>query len=372
MILGSLMPLLQNWLLLIPPLMAYVWRRSPQEPFAASKKRSGFSLGILAVGLWGGAILEPGSILEIQTLLRDLGWIALAWLVSRSFTPLFSRRFLWLLTLSGVSWMGVGLAEVWSGRPVNPGWLETNQFGTITVRLVSVLGNPNVYALYLVILLILVSFFGIAASRPAAKTVYGMVWMLVTVSLYLTYSRTAWLLAVGFIIFEGWRRFRWRGLGCGGLLLVAAYLWLPGLQLRMMNLFDLSSSSLWYRIRIWSGAWRALRHFWFWGAGPGGFQMVYPQFRLPGVTAQHAHQLYLQLWLEYGFIGLACGLWFLIWLLSRPRTRTDQFGAAVYCVIVCFLVYGLAETWTASPFLGGFFGVIVGISLAQLREGYER
>ena len=31
-----------------------------------------------------------------------------------------------------------------------------------------------------------------------------------------------------------------------------------------------------------------------------------------------------------------------------------------------------AETWTASPFLGGFFGVIVGISLAQLREGYER
>lgn len=370
--LGSLMPLIQNWLLLIPPLVAYAWRRAPEETSPLSQKRSGFGLGILAVGLWGGATLEPGYLAGIESLLRDLGWIVLAWLVSRSFPPPFSRRFLRLMTLSGITWMGVGLAGIWSGRPVNPGWLEANQIGTITVRLVSVFGNPNVYALYLVSLLILAVFFGTAASRRTTKIAYGMVGILAVVSLYLTYSRMAWLLAAGFLILEGWRRFRWRGLGCGGLSLVAAYLWLPGLQLRMMNLFDLESSSLRYRIRIWSGVWRALRRFWLWGAGPGGFQMVYPRFRLPGVAAQHAHQLYLQLWLEYGLIGLGLSLWFLIWVLSRSRQQSDRFGAAVHFIVGCFLVYGLAETWTASPFLGGFFGVIAGIWLAQLREGHER
>lgn len=366
---GSLMPLLQNWLLLIPPLVAYTRWRALEETSAAHQSRSGFTLGILVMGLWGGGMLAPGSLFQIRALLLNLGWIVLAWLVSWSFTPVFGRRFLGVLTLSGISWMVVGLTEIWEGRLINPGWLEANQLGTITVRLVSVFGNPNVYALYLVVLSILAVFFGMTATRRATKIVYSIVWVLAIVSLYFTYSRIAWLLAAGFLLLQGWRHFRWRGAKLSGLVLVMVYLWLPGMQLRLNNLFDLTSSSLQYRIRIWSGVWRGLQHFWFWGTGPGGFQMVYPQFRLAGVTAQHAHQLYLQLWLEYGLIGLGCGLWFLIWLFTRPRPRADQLGAAIYGVIGCFLIYGLAETWTASPFLGGLFGIIVGISLAQLRKG---
>lgn len=368
LLLGSLMPLLQNWLLLIPPLTAYARWRLPAEVYRPEQNLSSFSRGVMGAGVLGCVALALGYGSGIHTLLQDLGWIVLTWLVSRSFSSEFSRRFLSLFTLSAISWMGLGFAQMWSDRPVPLGWLEANQVGTITFRLVSVFGNPNVYALYLVVLLVLAGFVGTTDSRPGVKAVYGTVWLLGLVSLYFTYSRTAWLLAAAWMLCQGWRRFRWRGIELGGLTILASYLYMPGLQLRMLNLVTLNSSSLWYRIRIWCGTWRALHHFWLWGAGPGSFQIVYPQYQFLGVVAQHAHQLYLQFWLEYGIFGLIGCLWFLTWGWFKFRPGSDELGKTIRIIIGCFLVYGLMETWTVSPFLGGLFGMMVGIYLAQLRE----
>jgi O-antigen ligase len=118
---------------------------------------------------------------------------------------------------------------------------------------------------------------------------------------------------------------------------------------------SLNNSSLLYRIQIWRGGVRAVGAFWLWGAGPGSYHAIYPLYQIGNTPAQHAHQLYLQIWLEYGIFGIM-GFIFLVIQLLRNR---NYLGLRT--VLLIYLGYGFSETWFLNHYVGGFFWLVAGL-----------
>lgn len=191
-------------------------------------------------------------------------------------------------------------------------------------------------------------------------------------ALYFTYTRMAWLLALLCLMLQVDKN-RWRiGLLITGIMVILLMTF-PDFNLRLGSMADLHDSSLQYRLQIWRGTGEALKDFWLWGAGPGSFQTIYPQYQFGNTISQHAHQLYLHFWLEHGLFGLlALGA-----VLKRVLTGHRQFGIlaemkTLAIVLVVFLAYGFSETWYVHPFIGGYFWFFTGLVQASKRQSIRK
>lgn len=78
---------------------------------------------------------------------------------------------------------------------------------------------------------------------------------------------------------------------------------------------DIENKSLTARVEFWKDTVSAIRDFSFLGAGLGTFPFVYPQYSTItfNTFVNHAHNEYLELLLETGFIGL----FFIVWAIYR-------------------------------------------------------
>ena len=75
---------------------------------------------------------------------------------------------------------------------------------------------------------------------------------------------------------------------------------------RFTSIGNMGDTSTSYRVAIWMGTIAMLKDYWFSGIGLGitSFNKVYPIYAYAGTTAQHSHNLYLQLMVENGVMGL--------------------------------------------------------------------
>ena len=67
----------------------------------------------------------------------------------------------------------------------------------------------------------------------------------------------------------------------------------------------MADSSTSYRVYIWIGTIAMLKDYFLSGVGLGtsSFNLVYPLYAYNDIVAPHSHSLYLQLLVEYGFVG---------------------------------------------------------------------
>ena len=203
--------------------------------------------------------------------------------------------------------------------------------------------------------------------RGWGKILVILIMGLVLLSLYFTYSRMAWLSGGGFIIAWWWSRVgQWRWLYLAALLLLL--LNLKGFITRILALITLTDSSLWYRIRIWQGVIKILPNYWIWGAGPGSFARTYFTYQRGVISSNHAHELFLQLWVEHGIFSLSAFLILMAKLLAGFR-RYKPVTQAVAIVIIIFMGYGFSETWWQSQLIGGYFWLFCGMLLSLQNEG---
>lgn len=301
------------------------------------------------------------------------GGLLLAVLVAGGFSAEFAGKVLRYLVFTSVIWLAVGFVQVWAGAPTPASWLGAGQARVILVRSYSVFGNPNVFAIYLLTIIGLAAgFTRPGAESPAVRLTAGVILLLSLGALYFTYSRTGWLLAMVFLWF--WlgsilpvkRRFLLYL--AGGLLLGT----LVGFQTRVLDLLLLRDSSLLYRFRIWKGVVKALREYWLWGTGPGGFVRVYPEFQFTATPGQHPHSFYWQVWLEYGLTGISAWFCFcrIIWhrITGNSADRLIKATAAAWLL---FLGSGLTESWQASRFCNGYFWLLTGILLALSKKEFS-
>ena len=122
----------------------------------------------------------------------------------------------------------------------------------------------------------------------------------------LTLSRGAWvglILAGGIFILLVYPKL----LLLTPLILVVLYFVLPDVIIaRFTSIGDLSDSSSSYRLSIWLGSIAMLKDYWLCGIGPGvqAFNLVYPAYSFSTATAQHSHNLFLQLVCDAGIVAL--------------------------------------------------------------------
>ena len=354
----ALMPVLNSWgILLALDLILYIIRfperKLPDTGLSLFWLALAFS-ALMAVGTEG--LGRMGAVTV---------WLLIAGLTGRIFTARFSRKVMDFLPIAGLIWMIIGLWQQAAGVLTPAHWLETGQSLLISVRSYSVFGNPNIYGLYLLSILIL-ALSGIRSQARFVRAVSLAALTLGPISLYFTYSRTAWLLGIAALILgfdKGFYSYRQSYLWIGILLLLN----LPGFRARVTGPENFSESTLGFRMQIWRSTLKVIADYWRWGSGPGSFSEVYGSYPMGNCMVPHGHQLYLQLWLENGFISLAAFIRVMVKSLSG-FTSLPRRVKGVALVIVMFLAAGFMETWWVHQFLGGYFWLLVGL-LQSMRTG---
>ena len=353
------------------------------------------SLGALANPsplLLAGGILAAGSALHtiypdrtIQYLLLLLAYLlagALAAEAGRE-EPRLERVLLAAILTSGTLVTVVGLLRL----------LLRSDEGLYAMVLTGPFGYPNAMAGFL----LLAGGAALAMTRdgrsPAIRAGAMAAGGLALVGVLLTRSRGAWLAAgAGLVVWvvverrKGWPRRRlWMWLG--GSSLLAALAWLswnwgsfpPSLS-RLADRPEVSSLVWRWQILQWTWA-MARDHLW-WGVGPGAFPVALTHYqRIPYVSGENPHNLYLELAVEYGLPAAILAVITLGGFLGRvgaairrtpdsDPTRWRQ--AALLATLVAFAVHGLVDLDWSFPAIAATAATMLGLTSAHLRRMFPR
>jgi len=200
-------------------------------------------------------------------------------------------------------------------------WLDSEMFEDISGRAISTLENPNVLGEYLVMIIPMAAVMFLfrytdVHRRFAAFAVFGCM----CACLVVTWSRGAWLgMIFAAIIFC----FIWSSRTLHMIWpMLLAIPFLPtilpdNIMSRITSIGNLADSSTAYRFNIWLGTIKMLPDRILSGIGIGNdaWNMVYPDYALPGMdAAQHSHSLFFQIWVELGLVALVIFLVFIVML----------------------------------------------------------
>lgn len=244
-------------------------------------------------------------------------------------------------------------------------WTDTERFSDIGTRVTSVFSNPNILAVYLLLILPagLWEFFRSVGKRRVFAFFSSVALLL---CLVFTWSRGAWLGAIAEILPALLSASR-KSCAClvlSPVVLVGALPFLPhSIYNRFGGIFTLGETSVRYRCYTWKGVLQLLRaHPFGIGVGEQAFSTVYPAYAVSGTErVMHAHNVFLQIATEIGFPGLFC---FLLLLLAAllPSLGGRRDGSAVIAVFGACVMGMFDHLWYARGMLILFFAVL-GIAL---------
>ncbi len=260
-----------------------------------------------------------------------------------------------LFVLSGALVCLYGVAQYVFGWDTASAWMDEEMFTDIKMRVYSTLENPNVLGEY--ILLVIPVCVGLVweRSKKLSKALYVALAGLMFLTLILTFSRGCW---IGFIIVAG----VYVTFVCGklwGLALIA----LPFVPMlipesiinRFVSVGDMTDSSTSYRVYIWFGTFGMLKDFWASGIGPGtqAFKSVYPFYSYSGIVAPHSHNMFLQVFVESGIVGISIFLILLFMFFKKmiggyqcTSGKGSKLGAMIVAIaagVLGFCVQGMFD-----------------------------
>ena len=122
-----------------------------------------------------------------------------------------------------------------------------------------------------------------------------------------------------------------------------------------------------------------IRHYWVTGIGFGAFNQIYPLFSFEAANAYHAHNLFLQEFIELGIVGfivmVLLFLFFFQRLYSAMRTAPKRFRfllGAVFGGFAGLLLQGLTDHLWFDYRIVLFFWCFLGIGMATVRVAEEK
>lgn len=250
-----------------------------------------------------------------------------------------------ILIISGLPTVFLGVLQTAIVTPYPRIWVSPEQSGMIPVRITGVLGNPNLFGVYLAFFIPLL-LTGIEKGKIREEILTWISLLLYCTTLILTFSRTGWAAAVAGTVFLWYRRKK-DYLVRAALLLVLVIFLFPPVQARLFTGDKMPGrdGAFAYRLGVWESTGRLIKRYPLWGVGSGGFPREYPRFgRLP---ADHAHNLYLQVAAEKGIAGLILLGWIIYLLLTLPAG--DGIKRGVKAALISQLTAGLAEAVWVNP-----------------------
>ncbi|MBE6536424.1 MAG: hypothetical protein E7673_00570 [Ruminococcaceae bacterium] len=264
--------------------------------------------------------------------------------------------------------------------PTKAEWIDPLFTTEISSRAYSTFGNPNVYAVFLIVATV----FSVALTIDKAENnsffFYACASVLNAVSLALTWSRGAWvaalLAALAFIIIRSKRAPKL--LLIPAMCIPVALLFIPeSFANRLLSLFNLGDSSVASRLSIWRSSLRMFFDNIFIGIGVGeeAFAEEFLEYAEDSVTAPHSHNLFLEIGCEVGIFAL---LFFAFILLIRVRHRAtyakyvrnssvDNISTLSGTALFALLVFGMTDYIWYSSSTYYLFWVVFGIGSATLR-----
>lgn len=293
------------------------------------------------------------------------------------------RVLLAAILTSGVLVTAVGLLRL----------LEGSDEGLYARLLTGPFGYPNAMAGFLLLAggaaLAMVREGRSPAIRAGAMAAGG----LALVGLLLTRSRGAWLAAgAGFAVWAvvecrtWWPRRRvWLLLGGGSLLaalLSLSWTWgsIPSNLWRLADRPEVSSLLWRWQILQWTWA-MAQDHPW-WGMGPGAFPVALTQYqRIPYVSGENPHNLYLELAAEYGLPAAILAVLILLGFLGRVRAAIQRTPAqhparwrlaVLLATLVAFALHSLVDLDWSFPSIAATAATMLGLASAHLPRMFPR
>jgi len=265
-------------------------------------------------------------------------------------------------------------------------WQDTEMFEGITGRVVSTFENPNVLAMYILLVAPFTFALFFAAKKRLVKFSAIAAATISIACLIFTWSRGAWVgfiiaAAVFFAVFGG----KIAALYAAAL---AAVPFLPFLLpaniiARFLSIGNVADSSTSYRVSIWQASMNMLRDFWVSGIGVGqpAYSAVYPEYSFAGIeTAPHSHNLYMQIWIEYGAAGfvlflLIVGLFAQLCFSAVRRCEDKMVKFTIWASvsgIAAFLAMGFTDYVWYNYRVCLMFWIVFAIGTAASRAAVRR
>lgn len=206
--------------------------------------------------------------------------------------------------------------------------------------------DPNFFASFLSVAF-LISFALWIKARFREKLYLSIPTIFLSVSLLLTFSRTAWIGTLGgllavFLLFKDERLQKFLVVA---LIIVFIVLAIPGpIQGRVLSIFDLTKdASARARFNLVISTLEMIRDHPIFGVGVGAFSYAYPRYRVLGVrdTLVKPHQLPLTMWAEAGILGIATLLYLLYVWLRLWKGKRNILEVASASAVVSLMVQNL-------------------------------
>ena len=308
------------------------------------------------------------------------------------------------------------LYAIWQsimGVPFDASLTNLNLNEGMPGRVYSTMGNPNNYAEILLMFIPFHIALFLNTSNILKRLILFFIGCLSLVALMQTGARMAWISIIpGFMIFVFFKNRRLIPLMIAAGIL--AYPLLPdSVIMRISTIGNLSDSSTLYRFKILDAFMPMLKTFWYTGLGVGTdpfislfrkyFEFTYakdvidilePTNRISNIdwyisadfTPPHTHNLFLQIWIEMGVLGITSFLWFVARMVknciknitSRTNEKINNILLAGVASLTGILGMGMAEYIWFYPRVMFFFWVDVAIVLSALaivakkREGLSK
>lgn len=310
---------------------------------------------------------------------------------------LSSGYFLCANMLSSRAWLKRGVIALMSGSMlsslfamyqylsgnVETTWLDTENFSSIAGRAVSFFENPNMLGEYAMMLLPIAVALVFSAKKRSERSAWLCVSVCTFLCLIFTWARGAWLGAIAamliFAVLYSKKTIPFM------LLCLVLVPFLPvvlpeSIVTRITSIGDMTDSSTSYRFYIYKSAIAMAADFFFTGIGAGNknFTSVYVSYSYSGIeAAPHSHNLFFQLVIELGIIGLvafvAAMLVYIQSTVSALNKEKDTYlrglQLACACGVFSSLVQGMTDyVWYNYRVYFVFFA-IMGIGVAARRCG---
>lgn len=273
-----------------------------------------------------------------------------------------------------------GVLQIIRGVPIIPSQVDISINDSLPGRVFSTMGNANNYAQILCMLLPFCLAMFINSRHAISKLFFAAIALPAFAALLYTSSRSGWIgFAVAMLVFVFLINKKILPvLIIGGLLFIPL---MPDfVYRRLTTITNMSDSSIDYRFKIWRIAGKVLGDYWTTGLGLGTDAFVnitrnYYLGETNGLTPPHSHDLFLQMWIETGIVGIVAFFAFLLRLLKesyRNISKSTDKGlrnilAAGIASLAGICVIGLFEYVWYYPRVMLFFWVSAGLSVAALQ-----
>lgn len=264
-------------------------------------------------------------------------------------------------------------------------WLDTSLFSYIPGRAVSLFGNPNVLAEFIILTLPFLLVFRAASGKGDAAFGLSLLSVTAILCLIFTWSRGGWLAAIagGIILLMLYSKKNVGFLIASLVIIPAVPAFLPSsVSERFLSSFSISDSSISYRTGIWNGVDRLLSECFAGGIGIGesAFRRIYPLFSLSTIEeAPHTHNLYTQIMVSVGITGLAVFIAVMLIFLRHfasyyssgkyDEKRLRLSSAAGFTGICAILIHGFTDYVWYNNRIFLLFWLILGLTSAAIRTG---